>query len=71
MSGNSDKTAGLANEAIGKAKQGVGNAVGSEKLKSDGAAQELKGNVQKAVGDAKNVAKDFVDKTADTLKRPL
>ena len=39
MSGNSDKAAGIANEAIGKAKQGIGNVVGSDKLKAEGAAQ--------------------------------
>jgi uncharacterized protein YjbJ (UPF0337 family) len=40
MSGTSDKAAGLANEAIGKAKQGVGSAVGSGKLKAEGAAKK-------------------------------
>ena len=43
MSGTSDKAAGVANEAAGKVKQGVGSAVGSDKLKADGAAQEAKG----------------------------
>jgi uncharacterized protein YjbJ (UPF0337 family) len=32
MSGNTDKAAGIANEAAGKVKQGVGKAIGSEKL---------------------------------------
>jgi uncharacterized protein YjbJ (UPF0337 family) len=41
MSANSDKAAGVANEALGKAKQGIGSAVGSDRLKSEGAAQEL------------------------------
>ena len=72
MSGNSDKAAGVANETIGKAKQGIGKAVGSDKMKAKGAAQELKGDVQKAAaGDAKNTAKKAVDKTAAALKRPL
>jgi uncharacterized protein YjbJ (UPF0337 family) len=31
MSGNTDKAAGMANEAAGKVKQGVGKAVGSDK----------------------------------------
>ena len=31
MSGNTDKAAGMANEAAGKLKQGVGKAVGSDK----------------------------------------
>lgn len=32
MSGNSDKAAGVTNEAIGKARQGIGNVVGSDKM---------------------------------------
>jgi uncharacterized protein YjbJ (UPF0337 family) len=46
MSGNTDKAAGMANEAAGKVKQGVGKAVGSEKLQGKGAAQEAKGDAQ-------------------------
>jgi uncharacterized protein YjbJ (UPF0337 family) len=71
MSGTSDKAAGVTNEVIGKAKQGIGGAVGSDKMKSEGAAQEAKGDAQKAVGDAKNATKEAVDKTADALKKPL
>jgi uncharacterized protein YjbJ (UPF0337 family) len=71
MSGNSDKAAGVPNEAIGKARQGIGNVVGSDKMKSEGAAQELKGDAQKTTGDAKNAAKDAIDKTAAALKKPL
>jgi uncharacterized protein YjbJ (UPF0337 family) len=40
MGSTADKASGLANEVAGKAKQGVGNVVGSDKLKSEGAAQE-------------------------------
>jgi uncharacterized protein YjbJ (UPF0337 family) len=71
MSGNTDKAAGITNEAIGKTKQGIGNAVGSDKLKGEGAAQELKGDAEKATGGAKNAAKETVDKTAKALKKPL
>ena len=71
MSGNSDKAAGVTNEAIGKARQGIGNVVGSDKMRSEGAVQELKGDAQKTTGDAKNLAKDAIDKTAAALKKPL
>jgi uncharacterized protein YjbJ (UPF0337 family) len=54
MSGNTDKAAGMANEAAGKVKQGVGKAVGSEKLRDEGAGQEAKGDAQQLNGDAKN-----------------
>jgi uncharacterized protein YjbJ (UPF0337 family) len=55
----------------GKAKQGVGNVVGSDKLKSAGAGQELKGDVQKATRDARAVVKDAANKTADALNKKL
>jgi uncharacterized protein YjbJ (UPF0337 family) len=71
MSGTTDKISGIANEAIGKAKQGVGSVVGSEKLKGEGAAQEIKGDAQKAVGDAKNAVKDGANKVADAVNKNL
>ena len=37
---------------IGKIEQGIGSVAASEKLKEEGAAQELKGRGQKAIGDA-------------------
>jgi len=64
MGSTADKASGLANEAIGKVKQGIGSVVGSEKLKEEGAAQELKGAAQKAVGDAKAAVKDGANKAA-------
>jgi uncharacterized protein YjbJ (UPF0337 family) len=39
MGSTADKASGLANEAVGKAKQGIGNVVGSDKLKAEGAAR--------------------------------
>ena len=69
MGSTADKASGLANEAIGKIKQGVGSAVGSDKLKAEGAAQELKGDVQKAVGDAKAAVKDGANKAAAAANR--
>lgn len=62
MSSTSDKVKGAANEAIGKAKQGVGEVVGSDKLKVEGTLQEAKGETQQAVGKAKDAVKDAVDK---------
>jgi uncharacterized protein YjbJ (UPF0337 family) len=62
MSATTDKIKGHANEAIGKAKQGLGEATGSDKLQAEGLAQEAKGDVQKGVGNAKEVVKDAADK---------
>ena len=64
MGATTDKVKGATNEAIGKAKQGVGEAVGSDKLQGEGVIQEVKGKGQKAVGDAKEATKDAVNKAA-------
>jgi uncharacterized protein YjbJ (UPF0337 family) len=61
----------MANEAAGKIKQGVGKAVGSDKLKGEGAAQEVKGDAQQLKGDAKNAIKDGVNKVADAANKKL
>ena len=71
MGSTADKASGLANEAIGKIKQGVGSAVGSDKLKAEGAAQELKGDAQKASGDAKTAVKDATNKAPDPIDKKL
>jgi uncharacterized protein YjbJ (UPF0337 family) len=71
MSGNTDKATGIANEAAGKIKQGIGKAVGSDKLLSEGAAQEAKGDAQKLKGDAKNAIKDGANRVADAANRKL
>ena len=54
MGATTDKIKGATNEAIGKAKQGIGEATGSDRLQGEGVIQELKGKGQKAVGDAKD-----------------
>jgi uncharacterized protein YjbJ (UPF0337 family) len=71
MGSTMDKIKGAANEAMGKAKQGVGEATGSEKLQGEGALQEAKGKGQKAVGDAKEAVKDTTDKAAAAVHRNL
>lgn len=71
MGSTTDKASGLTNEAIGKAKQGVGNLVGSDRLKAEGADQELKGDAQRAAGDAKSAVKDATNKTAAAINKNL
>jgi uncharacterized protein YjbJ (UPF0337 family) len=66
-----DKIKGAANEAIGKAKQGIGEAVGSDKMKGEGAMQEAKGHGQQALGDAKQAAKDAANKAAEFANKKL
>jgi len=61
----------MANEAAGIVKQGVGKAVGSDRLKGEGAAQEAKGDAQQLKGDAKKAIKDGVNKVAEAANKKL
>lgn len=63
MSSTTDKLKGLANEAVGNVKQGIGQATGNDRLVAEGKAQELKGEAQRTVGEVK----DGVKNAADTL----
>jgi uncharacterized protein YjbJ (UPF0337 family) len=67
MSSTTDKIKGLANEAVGNVKQGIGSATGNDKLQAEGKAQELKGEAQKTTGDVK----DGIKNAADTVKSKL
>jgi len=71
MGATSDKIKGATNEAIGKAKQGIGEATGSDRLQGEGVVQEVKGKSQKAVGDAKEAAKDAANKAAAATNKNL
>jgi len=71
MGSTTDKIKGATNEAVGKAKQGVGEAVGSDRLQGEGIVQEVKGKGQQALGDAKQATKDAVDKAAAAAKKNL
>ncbi|VVN46616.1 CsbD family protein [Pseudomonas fluorescens] len=50
MSSTGDKVKGMANEAVGNVKQGVGKATDNTKLQAEGKIQEKKGEDQKSVG---------------------
>ena len=71
MSATTDKIKGTANEAVGKAKQGIGEATGSDRLQGEGVIQEVNGKGQKAVGDAKQATKDAVNNAASTTNKNL
>jgi uncharacterized protein YjbJ (UPF0337 family) len=62
MGSTTDKIKGMANQAAGTIKQGVGEAVGNPTLEIEGAAQKLKGQAQETVGEAKDAVKKLVDK---------
>ena len=71
MGSTADKVKGATNEAIGKAKQGIGEATGSDRLQGEGAIQEAKGKGQKALGDAKDATKDAVNRAAAAANKKL
>lgn len=60
-SSTTDTIKGLANEAVGNVKQGIGSATGNDKLKAEGMAQELNGEAQKTTGNVKDGAKHVAD----------
>jgi uncharacterized protein YjbJ (UPF0337 family) len=71
MGSTKDKITGMANEAVGNIKQGVGKAVGSDKLQVEGKLQEIKGEGQRAVGAAKEAVKVNTNKVADYVNKKL
>lgn len=71
MGSMGDKIKGVTNEAVGNVKQGVGKVVGSEKLQAEGKAQEIKGDILKAVGSAKESVKDAANTAANKIDKAL
>ena len=71
MGSTTDKIKGYANKAAGTVKQGVGKAVGNDRLRAKGAAQATKGDVQKTMGKAKGAIKDAADKVAAKAHKKL
>jgi uncharacterized protein YjbJ (UPF0337 family) len=70
---NKDTVKGTLDEAAGRAKRQVGEWTGDTGAQVDGAAQQVKGKVEKAMGNFKDAAKDATkgtrnldkDKTSD------
>lgn len=57
MSSTTDKIKGVANEAVGSVKKGVGKATGNTELEVKGTIQEKKGEAQQAIGKVKDAVK--------------
>lgn len=62
MGSTADKVKGLANEAMGNIKQGLGKATGDTRTEAEGVVQERKGEAQQAVGKVKDAVKKGVDR---------
>ena len=59
---NKDQVKGRFDEAVGKVKQGLGNANANPDQQDEGAGQELKGKIQKTFGDVKNDIAKAIDR---------
>jgi uncharacterized protein YjbJ (UPF0337 family) len=58
---NKDQVKGKVDEVAGRAKRQAGEWTGDGETQGEGAAQEIKGNVQNAWGNAKEAVNDKVD----------
>jgi uncharacterized protein YjbJ (UPF0337 family) len=57
-----DRIAGSAKEIKGSVKETIGKVTGDAKLKSDGRADQLEGEVQNTVGGVKDAVRDALKK---------
>lgn len=58
-----DRIGGMADQAKGAIKKGIGKVTGDAKLQAEGEADKMKGKVKNAVGGAKDAARDAMNKT--------
>lgn len=69
---NNDNVKGTIDDAAGRAKRQVGEWTGDSQTQAEGAAQQVKGKIEKAWGNVKDAAHDVTHgahKTADDLDR--
>jgi uncharacterized protein YjbJ (UPF0337 family) len=60
---NKDQVKGRAEEVKGNIKEGVGKAVGNDRLRGEGVADQVAGKTQAGYGDAKEKATAVIDRT--------
>lgn len=64
---NRDELEGKYEQAKGSVKQGLGNMTGDEEMRSEGAADKLKGDVQEGWGGTKRKVGDMLDDMGDAV----
>ena len=52
-----DEIKGAAKDAKGSIKEGIGKAIGNDRMAAEGAGERVEGKVQKAVGSVKDAAR--------------
>ena len=60
-----DKIKGTVDDAVGRAKRQVGEWTGDTQTQVDGAAQQVKGKAEKAVGNVRDAINDATDRSVD------
>ena len=64
---NKDQVKGRVEQTSGKVKEVTGKLVSNDRLQSEGMAEQVKGKVQAGYGDAKENAKDKINKAINKL----
>ncbi len=62
---NSDNVKGTIDDAAGRAKRQVGEWTGDTQTQVDGAAQQIKGKAEKAVGNVRDAINNATDRSVD------
>jgi uncharacterized protein YjbJ (UPF0337 family) len=62
---NKDRVAGMVEHAVGKVKQGVGEALGNQDLANRGVLDQAAGGIKETWGNAKDAAKQIHDAHKD------
>ena len=66
---NKDELDGKAESVKGKIKQGVGDLTDNDRLRDEGVADEVQGDVQAGFGKARRKVGDAIEDIGDKLKR--
>ena len=69
LKGEDDDAVKSAYDKLVENQQKIGEATGDRKMQGEGALQEAKGRGQKVLGDAKDLARDAVDKATGAAGR--
>ena len=60
---------GAADKVVGKSKEVAGRVTGDKRPEAEGKADQVKGTIRKAVGDAEDSGKDAVDSVRNARSR--
>ena len=66
---NKDESKGKLDQVKGRVKQGIGNAIGDERMHDEGVVDEAAGDVQEGVGKLKRKVGDAVKNVGDRIKK--